>query len=148
MMLANGAAFAQAYKWVDKDGKTRYGDSPPPGVKATPMKPPAAGATPAAPASPAVGAKDAQKGAPPNSEQGFKERQLKAKEDADKAAKEQANAEIKKQNCERSRSQLRNLQSGQRISETNAAGERVFLEDDQRGVKIAESQKQVDEWCK
>ncbi|MGH8703832.1 MAG: DUF4124 domain-containing protein [Burkholderiales bacterium] len=35
-----GAAQAQQYKWVDKDGKVRYGDTPPPGVKATALKPP------------------------------------------------------------------------------------------------------------
>ena len=35
-----GAAQAQ-YRWVDKDGKTRYGDTPTPGVKATALGAPA-----------------------------------------------------------------------------------------------------------
>ena len=45
MLFALGVATtaaAQAYKWVDKDGKVRYGDTPPPGVKATPMRVPSA----------------------------------------------------------------------------------------------------------
>ena len=37
LAFAAGAA-AQAYRWVDKDGKVRYGDTPPPGVNATPLK--------------------------------------------------------------------------------------------------------------
>ena len=37
LMLA-GAAHAQLYKWVDTDGKVRYGDSPPPGAKASALK--------------------------------------------------------------------------------------------------------------
>ena len=44
MLLAcSGLALAQQYKWVDADGKVRYGDVPPPGVKATPLRPPPPG---------------------------------------------------------------------------------------------------------
>ena len=39
LALAFGVAQAQGYRWVDKDGKVRYGDVPPPGVKATPLRP-------------------------------------------------------------------------------------------------------------
>ncbi len=42
LAFAAGAA-AQAYRWVDKDGKVRYGDTPPPGVKASPLKLPQGG---------------------------------------------------------------------------------------------------------
>ncbi len=42
-----GVANAQQFGWVDKNGKVQYGDVPPPGVKATPMKAPAG--PPAAP---------------------------------------------------------------------------------------------------
>ena len=41
------AALAQQYTWVEKDGKLRYGDTPPPGVKATPLKGPSGPAAPA-----------------------------------------------------------------------------------------------------
>ena len=56
MVLACGLAHAQAYRWVDKDGKVRYGDTPPPGVKAAPMK--GISGNPAPPPPPAPGSKD------------------------------------------------------------------------------------------
>jgi len=57
LLCAVGLAFAatalaQQYKWVDQDGKVRYGDTPPPGVQATRLKPPVS-----APAAPAPAAK-------------------------------------------------------------------------------------------
>ena len=148
LALACGAAQAQGYRWVDKDGKTRYGDTPPPGVKATPMNPPASGPAPAP--SPAAGSKDAKKvpAGPADQEQAFRERQLKAKEAADKATKDQADAATRKENCARAQSGLRNLMSGQRIASTNAAGERMFLDDSERPAKITEAEKVVAEWCK
>jgi len=85
------AATAQQYKWVDKDGKVRYGDVPPPGVKATPMKPPAAGPAPAA-------KKDAGKALSP--EAAFQKRQKELQEQEQKGAKERAEAETKRVNCE------------------------------------------------
>ena len=42
----------------------------------------------------------------------------------------------------------RALVEAQAILETNAAGERVFLEDSARAAKIVEAQKQVADWCK
>src|SRR5476649_153967 len=65
LAAACGLAQAQAYRWVDKDGKVRYGDIPPPGVKATPMKAPPGPASPAPGAGTAstdAAAKDAKKG--------------------------------------------------------------------------------------
>ena len=40
------SALAQQFKWVDKDGKVQYGDTPPPGVKATRLQGPASGSAP------------------------------------------------------------------------------------------------------
>ncbi len=62
-----GAAQAQQYKWVDKDGKVRYGDTPPPGVKMTRLKGPSGPATaPASPAAKAAAAKAAAAKAGPH----------------------------------------------------------------------------------
>lgn len=150
LALASNLAQAQAYRWVDKDGKTRYGDFPPPGVNAKPMKLPAA---PAAP-SPAAGsgtAKDTKDGAakpPMDPAQAFKERQLKAKEEADKAEKERAEAETTKRNCDSMRGNLRALEEGQRISTTNAQGERTILDDAGRQVRIAEIKGEIAKTCK
>ena len=40
-------ATAQQFRWVDKDGRVQYGDTPPPGVKVTRLKPPPGGSAPA-----------------------------------------------------------------------------------------------------
>ena len=133
-----GAAAAQQYKWVDADGRIRYGDTPPPGVKATPLKPP-----PAAPQPPAAASKD--KALTP--EAAFQKRQREREEQDEKAAKERSAADAKRQNCEQAQLSLRQLQSGQRIATLNAAGERSFLEDAQRSRETERAQKALSEWC-
>ncbi len=159
LALACGLAQAQAYRWVDKDGKVRYGDTPPPGVKATPMKgmsgapapaPGAGGGGGAGSGAAKDAAKDAKKGplTPAQQEQAYRERQLKAKEASEKLAKEQAEAEQLRQSCQSSQETLRSLERGSRISTINAAGETVILEDDQRAVRIAQAKKAIADTCK
>src|SRR5260221_12620597 len=99
-------AMAQQYKWVDKNGKTQYGDTPPPGVKATPLKGPAGG--PAAAAPPAADAKAADAKAAPKGpltpaeqEAAFRKRQTEAQKGRDKDEKTAQEAEAKKDNCAR-----------------------------------------------
>ncbi len=130
------AAMAQQYKWVDANGKVQYGDTPPPGVQATRLKPPPAGASAPA-AAPNV-----------NPEAAFRNRQQERQKSDEKSAKERADAETKRVNCEQSQGALRSLQSGQRISSTNAAGERVFIDDAERAKEIERTQRAVNDWCK
>ncbi len=130
------AAMAQQYKWVDANGKVQYGDTPPPGVQTTRLKPPPAGASAPA-AAPKV-----------NPEAAFRNRQQERQKSDEKSAKERADAETKRVNCEQSQASLRSLQSGQRISSTNAAGERVFIDDAERAKEIERTQRAVNEWCK
>ena len=156
-LLAFGAQ-AQSYKWVDKDGKVRYGDTPPPGVKATRMGAPASGASAPAPA-PTPGSKDgkdakdgkaAKKGplTPAEQEQEYrkrKEESAKASEEAAREAKEKA---ANKENCTRAREYLRGLESGQRITRVDSAGERYFLDDAQAAQEVAKARQSVQEACK
>src|SRR5262245_45448311 len=84
-----GLAFAQQYKWVDQNGRTQYGDNPPPGVKATPLRGPSA--APSAPAAASGGA--ASKGparqlTPAEQEAAFRDRQKEAQKASDKASNE------------------------------------------------------------
>jgi len=130
------AAMAQQYKWMDANGKVHYGDTPPPGVQATRLKPPPAGAS-APTAAPKV-----------NPEAAFRNRQQERQKSDEKSAKERADAETKRVNCEQSQGALRSLQSGQRISSTNAAGERVFIDDAERAKEIERTQRAVNDWCK
>lgn len=143
--LFAAAASAQQYKWVDKDGKVRYGDVPPPGANVTRLKPPPPGVS-SAPASSPEAKKDGNK--PLSPEAAFQKRQKEQQDQEQKAAKERAEAETKRANCEQAQAALRTIQSGQRIATTNAAGERVFLEDDQIAKERERAQRSVNEWCK
>jgi hypothetical protein len=145
-----GAAQAQNYKWIDKDGKTRYGDTPPAGVKATALRGPASGPAPApAAAAPGAASKDAKKGplTYAEKEQEYRKRQEQAGKDREKAEQErQAKAE-QADGCRSTRESLRELQSGERIARTNAAGERYYVEDSQRAQEIARAQQLLKQHC-
>lgn len=140
--LFAAAASAQQYKWVDKDGRVRYGDVPPPGVDVQRLKPPS-GST-----APASAENKSEKDKPLSPEAAFQKRQKEQQDQEQKTAKERGEAEAKRLNCEQAQAHLRAIQSGQRIATTNAAGERVFLEDDQIAKERERAQRSVNDWCK
>ena len=151
LALASGLAEAQAYRWVDKDGKVRYSDVPPTGAKTTTLKPPPAGAAPApAAAGKDASAEDARKGplTPAEQEQAYRERQLKVKEGQEKSAKEQAEADQRKLACDSAQEGLRGYERGGRIASINEKGETVFLDDDQRAARMEQMRKAAAESCK
>jgi hypothetical protein len=135
------AAAAQQYKWIDKDGKVRYGDVPPPGVDVTRLKPP----PPGTPSPAAAAKKDGAKGLTP--EQAFRKRQEDAEKDQQKQAAAEQEAKAKQENCAQAQSALRTLESGQRISRTDSKGERVFLEDAEIAKETAKARDSVKQWC-
>lgn len=151
----SASAAAQAYKWRDSNGRTRYGDIPPPGVNATPIRGPASAPPPPPPAAQAKKAdarddkneKSEKNEKPLTPEEAFRKRQEERKQAEEKAAKEQAQAAQKRANCEQARTQLRTLQSGIRVSTVNAAGERVFMDDEARARAAQSAQKAVADWC-
>src|SRR3954463_14531899 len=146
MLAFSAGAAAQAYKWVDKDGKVRYGDTPPPGVKATPMRTPSGPTPPPPAAGGAPGKKDAtakKDEKPLTPEAAYRKRQQERDEADKKAQKEASEATAKRQNCESSQQVLRTLQSGQRVTRTDASGERIYLEDAERAAAIQRAQGSV-----
>jgi len=153
VMLAFAAmASAQMYRWVDKDGRVHYtATPPPPGMKARTLRSPAAPA-PASAADDAAkdaGAKDARKGplTPAEQEQEYRKRQLEAQKAREKEALAAKDAEAKQENCLRAREALRTLESGQRVSRTNAQGERYYLDDDARASETEAARRAVQDWC-
>lgn len=146
MLLAAGSAGAQMYKWVDKDGKVRYGDTPPAGAKSSSVKAPQS----AVPAPPAPDAKGAKKGplTPAEKEQEFRKRQADAGKEAEKAEAERRVKAERSENCDRMREQLRTLQSGQRIARVNSSGERYFLDESQSAQEAANVQRSMEQACK
>ncbi len=157
MAFSAGAA-AQQYKWTDKDGKVRYGDTPPPGVKAKRLggasAPAAAAPAPAPDAGAAKSAaakasSPARKGplTPAEQEAEFLKRRLDAEKEREKAAKLAEEAEGKRVNCTNARTQLRLLESGERILKTDAKGERYYVEDSQRAAETERARKNLSDWC-
>jgi type IV secretory pathway VirB10-like protein len=141
-------ALAQQYKWLDKNGKTQYGDTPPPGVKATPLKMPSSGPA-AAPAPASKDAKNEPKGplTPAQQDAEFRNRQKDAEKAKEKEAKGAEETQVKRDNCSSAQEQLRVLESGQRVARTDAAGERYYIDDQQRNAGIANARKLVQQWC-
>jgi hypothetical protein len=136
---------AQQYKWVDKTGRVGYGDTPPPGAKVTVLRGPSS----APPAAATTDAKEAPKGplTPAQQEAEFRKRQQEAEKAREEQAKLAQEAQAKQQNCANAQSQLRALESGQRIMRTDAKGERYYLEDAQRASESAQARKAVGDWC-
>jgi hypothetical protein len=136
-----GGALAQQYKWVE-NGRVRYGDVPPPGVQATPLRAPGAGSVAPAPEA----KKDAAKALTP--EQAFRKRQEDAQKEREMQAKADQDALVKRENCSRAHDALRTLESGQRISRTDSKGERYFLDEAQIAQETARARESVGQWCK
>jgi hypothetical protein len=144
MMFATAAA-AQLYKWVDKDGKVRYGDTPPPGVKATPLKGPSGSA--ATPSAASKGEKDKAEKDKLSPEAAFRKRQEDAAKEREKQAKSQEEATVKKENCARAQEALRSLESGQRLARVDAKGERYYLEDADVARETAKARQAMQQAC-
>ena len=141
LALLATAASAQIYKWVDQDGKVQYSSTPPPpGAKQEKTL------TTPRPSSPAPAAASKSKsGADLEAE--FRKRQLDQSETRGKQEREAADEKQRQAQCASARSNLTQLESGVRISKFDAAGERTYLEDEDRPAAIAEARKAVDSWC-
>src|SRR5947207_5857891 len=132
-----GAATAQTYKWTDPNGRVQYGDTPPADASSVTRLRGASGSAPAP--APEASKDAAAKDKSLSPEQAFKKRQQERDEADQKAAKERAEAEQNRVNCEQARASLRQLESGQRVSTVNAAGERVYLDEDRKSTRLNSS---------
>jgi hypothetical protein len=140
LLVLSGAALSQQYKWTE-NGRVRYGDVPPPGVNATRLRPPPPGSAPPA----APGAKGPLTSAEKDAE--FRKRQQEAQKEREKQAQSAEAAAAQRENCARAQEYVRTLESGQRISRTDAKGERYFLDDAQRAQELAKAQQAVQQSC-
>jgi hypothetical protein len=139
LSLVTSLAFSQAYKWRDASGRIQYSDTPPPpGAKdVQQLRKPAAGPAPAT-APKTLSEQDTE----------FRKR-LAEKQEADtKQAKAAEDDQTRRRNYDQARGQLQAIESGGRLVQFNAAGERIAMEDAQRELLRIESQKAVAEWCK
>jgi hypothetical protein len=140
----SGNAAAQQYKWIDRTGKVQYGDTPPPGVNATPLK----GSTASPPAPGEMKGASPAALTPAEQDAEFRKRKLEAEKAVAKDQQAAQDAEARQENCKNAQDYQRQLEGGQRIARTDATGERYFMDDEQRAVEVAKAGKMVAEWCK
>jgi hypothetical protein len=142
MLLCCTNTFAAISKWVDADGQVHYSDEPPPSnVKQKMLR-----------ADDTQGAQGASSVAAPKTiaerEAELKKSALAKKEAADKAAQDQAAAAAKQANCANAQQNLRTLQSGIRIMETDASGQPGYIDDAERNQRVAKAQSDISTYCK
>jgi cytoskeletal protein RodZ len=154
---------AAQWQWIDKDGRKVFSDRPPsadikdkdilkqPGGRgraSVAVKPSESGdaATPAVPVATAKEA--APKLSGKNAELEAKKKKLEDDEAAKKKAEDEKVALGKADNCERAKKAVTTLQSGVRVSTTNAKGEREFMDDNTRATETQRLQGIVDSDCK
>ncbi|KQO23685.1 hypothetical protein ASF11_23235 [Acidovorax sp. Leaf76] len=142
---------AAQWQWIDKDGRKVFSDRPPPQEipDKSILKQPSGGrpavAAPAAPsadaAAPAPATAPAGKAAA-SAAAGGKDKALeekKAQADAEEAAKKKAEEDkltkAKADNCNRARQAKADFDSGRPITQTNAQGERIFLDEGGRAAE-------------
>lgn len=134
-------AFAQVYKWVDKDGRTQYSDQPPPpGVEVKKV----GGAT-----SPSVSATQSAAVKSLNEkDQEFRQRRIAQDEKTKKETKTTDETQRRNETCELAKSNLRTFEAGGRIARTNDKGEREFFTDEEIYAERVRAKARVEEACK
>ena len=142
ILLATATVAAQVYKWVDKDGKIQYSDTPPP-ASATKAEAKKVDTSPVAAATTAPPAKALQDRA-----KDYDKRQADAAEKAKKAELDQKNAAINASNCSDARNGLRELETGRPVTRATETGAREYLDDEARQAEMAKARKSVADFCK
>lgn len=151
LALAAVPATAQ-YQWRDTAGRMVFSDQPPP-ASVDPkriVKAPTAPLPLEAQAAPAAAATaGAAKAAPTVAERelAYRKRQAEQAEQEKKAAEESRRKLDLARACADTQADIRSLESGQRISRINAAGEREFLAEAERAQRLKDARKNVGERC-
>ena len=168
IVLAGFASTPSEAQWAWKDGNGRvvYSDRPPP----SDIKPaqitrqpstqvlanPAPASGPLDDAGKPTDAKnsDAKNAAPSNApktiaerEMEFRKRQQERADSDKKAAEEQTKNATKTAECDRARGYMKSLEDGVRVTRTDAAGNREFLNDEQRAAETDRTRKIIQSTC-
>lgn len=137
---------AQAqYVWIDAQGRKQFSDTPPPPsvkqkniLKSAQL--PESGSADSNAAAGNAAAPDAPKVPDLQSRnEDFNKRRAEQAEKDRKAAEAQQQAATKAKNCDRLRSYAQALNSGARIGNNDANGERSFLSDEQRQKELSDA---------
>lgn len=148
--LATTGAVAQ-WQWIEKDGSKVFSDRPPPldipeksilkqpgGMRAKAPEPAAAAS--ASTDAPATSTSSSAVPAAPKTsgvdkELEAKKKQAEAAEEARKKAEDAKQAKLRADNCVRAKLGKSTIDSGVRIAQTNAKGERIIMDDAARAAE-------------
>ncbi len=141
LLLLSAAAHADPSKWTDANGEVHYSDVPPknnPQVEKLHFQD--SGGTP-----------PADNIYAPKSTKEMEDDFQRAKAARDKLAKQEeqarAAAAAKQANCAAARNNLSLMQQSRRMFNTDANGERVYLDDNQRQQQLDGGQEAVNQYC-
>lgn len=148
---------AEIYKWKDKDGSTRYTDTPPPsnvkqeaiGGKKKPVTP--TGKEPLAPVenvrqtSPKMN--DSLPGPVSAADEAAAQRQRNAETEKRNKQEKEAEAKRKAENCKAAKANYETYTQGGRIYKMNEKGEREYMDDKDLQAGKEQAQKEISENC-
>ncbi len=126
MAQSSGAVL---YKWTDENGRTVYGDQPPPGAKPERLNASVGPADPNA-------VRDMA-----NKDADIRKRQQQRVDDVAKGEKEQSDAKRKLDQCVQARGRIRTLREDVAVYRYNEKGERSYYKPADREKAINENQK-------
>lgn len=159
-LVTSSAAWSQ-WQWKDASGRRIFSDTPPPAT--VPDKdilqrpkgaPPAPAAVPGSDPSTPTPAATAARPAPPAADAQLEQRKQqleKAEADKRKAeekAAEEKNAKARAVNCENARRNKLTIESGVRVTVTNARGEAEFLDEAGRAAQLRQANEVMRENCR
>jgi Domain of unknown function (DUF4124) len=149
ILLATATVTAQVYKWIDKDGRVQYTDTPPPAsatkteAKKLAVPPTTAGGGAGKSATAAAPAKSLQERS-----KEFDKRRTDAAEQAKKDEETDKVAKQSQERCKEANRYLSSLESGAPLQRSNEKGERGIMSDAERASEVARAKAAAAESCK
>jgi len=157
LIAAPVLSHAEIYKWKDKDGSTRYTDTPPPsnikqepiGGKKKPVNP--ASKEPLAPVGNVQQTQPVTNAAPPPpvsvEDEAAAQRQRNAEAEKRNKQEKEAEAKRKAENCKAAKANYETYTQGGRVYKMNEKGEREYMSDKDLQDGKAQAQREIDENC-
>ena len=136
LALTTSTAGAAMFKWTDADGSTQYGQYPPAGVQAEPVK-----------VSPQPASQPQPASSPQQRLKELEQQQQKQSEKDTEAAAEKQRAETIKKNCEIAKNNLAGLQMGGHRLTRLPDGSYTRLSEEERLSRVADAEKHIKEYC-
>ncbi len=139
LLLCCGASVqAEAYRWVDENGKVHFGDRPPRGVEKESIKLPESKSS-----TPVPSAAERRDKTRRLLEAWEEERRIEKEQEA-KAAAEKAE---RRKRCHRAKNELRDLQAGGLFYDLDEDGNRHYLSDAELMQEQEHWRKAIQRWC-